>query len=664
MNFESVGSNSDSPFQGQSPNRANTNLASKIQGRCFHCKKQGHWFRDCPEKSPKKPEPSSGSRDLPKLQCPCGSGICIVRISTTKKNPVRKFYSCPGNSGSKCEFFKWCDTVMSDEISDLPVCACGAGICRMSTETSGPNAGRKFFVCPIKRGQGACNFFQWQDTQSMKTSNTLVNESVGSPQSTLITSGDTSPLSNNLVQVGDSCNQGMGVESPVAYTLEQSQKLKAFSALSRKDRVRLGEFNEQDRSDELALDEPSRKHHKLPRNEALKIDGSACDFTTQCLDMPQAKSVDTISEKRSQASVLISEADIHRRQPGFWRQISIVGATFPGASFMHSYFWSSTLPMTSVQLKQDFLVTDAIHQILVLHGQGWWGRLAFPPARCLAVPTPEPFVCCILDVEASTTIAQGTSDAERPKTNKLSLHTLCLDAEPLDVGLWEPSGVKSSPKIAPANIITESILEAFQQAAVRIEIALITLLKSMDFRDHESMVREANSTFAALECLSIDYQPFREQVKEFIYCAALLGAIEMCICSSEEIVEQYKLKKLQLDNISRLHAEATDALKASNERLQLLREKACHVKDLLIQIETEMSCCQAENVDLGARIAQISEDMFESKKSLDFASKEVEANLEVSEEREVKREAAKVALEKARSQLQPYYSLSSPNVNS
>uniref|UniRef100_A0A5B7BXT2 Putative Coatomer subunit alpha-3 n=1 Tax=Davidia involucrata TaxID=16924 RepID=A0A5B7BXT2_DAVIN len=90
----------------------------------------------------------------------------------------------------------------------------------------------------------------------------------------------------------------MEVESPVVDTLEHSQKLRAFSGQSRKDKVGLGEFKEQDTSDEPVFD------HKLSRHGALNINGSIFDFITQCLDMPRANSVDTMTEKTPQASVL------------------------------------------------------------------------------------------------------------------------------------------------------------------------------------------------------------------------------------------------------------------------------------------------------------------------------------------------------------------------
>ncbi|PKU81895.1 hypothetical protein MA16_Dca003912 [Dendrobium catenatum] len=43
-----------------------------------------------------------------------------------------------------------------------PTCSCGAGKCILMTFHDGEK-GRKYFACPIKKGQGACNHFQWYD---------------------------------------------------------------------------------------------------------------------------------------------------------------------------------------------------------------------------------------------------------------------------------------------------------------------------------------------------------------------------------------------------------------------------------------------------------------------------------------------------------------------
>lgn len=140
---------------------------------CFSCKGKGHWAAACPSKLQKlSPSSSSGAindADLPEIQCPCGAGRCLILVSKKPSNPDRKFYRCPyTRSPRDCSFFKWCDTLsfhLSPNVMETsyPTCPCGAGKCILLTEENGSNAGRKFFACPVKKGQGACTFSQFLD---------------------------------------------------------------------------------------------------------------------------------------------------------------------------------------------------------------------------------------------------------------------------------------------------------------------------------------------------------------------------------------------------------------------------------------------------------------------------------------------------------------------
>ncbi|XP_050383034.1 cold shock domain-containing protein 3-like [Argentina anserina] len=46
---------------------------------------------------------------FPALQCPCGVGQCRILTAKTGNNIGSQFYRCPGNEGSSCGFFKWCN---------------------------------------------------------------------------------------------------------------------------------------------------------------------------------------------------------------------------------------------------------------------------------------------------------------------------------------------------------------------------------------------------------------------------------------------------------------------------------------------------------------------------------------------------------------------------
>ena len=169
---------------------------------CYRCNKLGHFIKDCPEithkRSPISQRPSSSSStttdlEFPTTYCRCGVGLCEIRVSMSSSNPGRKYYRCPGKyvcnffflfwalffgsiwscfrmitlwmilfyfgflQDKHCGYFKWCDELREDEIRksqpevNFPTCKCGAGVCIVRVEESGPNADRSYFACPIKK---------------------------------------------------------------------------------------------------------------------------------------------------------------------------------------------------------------------------------------------------------------------------------------------------------------------------------------------------------------------------------------------------------------------------------------------------------------------------------------------------------------------------------
>ncbi|XP_073012862.1 uncharacterized protein [Typha latifolia] len=170
------------------------NAAEEKKPLCFVGEQEGNRSLDSPLKAKASPGPSrpaADGRDYPVKQCPCGGGLCVVLVSRTERNPGRHFYRCPMKSVSeRCNFFQWCDMASPNQQHGFnspanqtynvrspvklnqqngpskaiyPICSCSAGRCSVLTMQHGENAGRKYYACAIKKGQGACNHFQWVD---------------------------------------------------------------------------------------------------------------------------------------------------------------------------------------------------------------------------------------------------------------------------------------------------------------------------------------------------------------------------------------------------------------------------------------------------------------------------------------------------------------------
>ncbi|CAL5431328.1 unnamed protein product [Camellia sinensis] len=178
-----------------------------------------------------------------------------------------------------------------------------------------------------------------------------------------------------------------------------------------------------------------------------------------------------------------------------------------GSTYYHN---DSALPTTTLFLTDNCLKGTAICQILGFNVKGWCGRLVFSPSQCLIFPAPKPFFCCVVP-------------AFHPIFVPLDVDTFDVAAPNIAMpssSLSGPSGLSPPPKILQGNTMTNSIVEVFKQATVRLQDDLLNVLKSKDFHDHESMILEACFIFCALDALFVDSQPFKEQAEEFIGCAA------------------------------------------------------------------------------------------------------------------------------------------------
>uniref|UniRef100_A0A6N2LJS8 Uncharacterized protein n=1 Tax=Salix viminalis TaxID=40686 RepID=A0A6N2LJS8_SALVM len=208
----------------------------KENDQCFTCKRLGNWSTDCPYKTPPKSLASSpGSSSSPSVQ---GPYLPVVR--------------CPcGTCKGGCGFFEWSDDIVAR--FKPPMCPCDAGTCSLNIVSSGPDSGRWYFACRITKGHGACNFFQWADSEGNNMKNVQGDESRGYPAPRSLFPGNQDLIVNNEPCKQDNQSSDIEFESAMAGIVENYANTSMASPI-RKDEV-LGR--------DLVMQNPESRDHDV-----------------------------------------------------------------------------------------------------------------------------------------------------------------------------------------------------------------------------------------------------------------------------------------------------------------------------------------------------------------------------------------------------------------
>ncbi|XP_056170017.1 uncharacterized protein LOC115672878 isoform X1 [Syzygium oleosum] len=560
-------------------------------GACFACKKQGHWMKDCPGKSPAKSQPPAA--DVPVLECRCGAGACAVRTSHSLQNPDRKYYKCPDrapNDVGGCGFFAWCDKYSA------PMCPCGAGRCRINFFEDPPPKGREYFSCRIRKGHGACEFFQWADSPTENVGSRDVATFVVAPP------------------------EVMEIESAMADAGEDYE----VDPLSMMDS---GEIEEV-----ICRFSAPERHLRVLESESLIPEA---DLDTQELAMEDVDLGESTTEQMQLVSRVTSPSPIRLRQQEYLRRISAAADMLAGSR--------GTL--------------DRLPGCLVIR---WCGRLSFPPRPSLADPSPTPSFCdCVsyglgilpsLAVDHMDISSVGQSHLESGmdyRNLQFSTGNSFL-AEHVSETSSEVSRFLSHPELA-SNHWSRGKMSVLNQMAKLVQKDIIDLLEKNSL-DHAHLEQEARDRLDCLDFLPVDSSQFKEQVKEFLLCASRLAEVERPTneTAMPNVLERCSRAKKRFRDVSEKHSVTSDAYAACDGRIKHLREDYQRAKETLLRIEAELHGCQVEHAELQGRFAEITREMEEAKSGMEEASRE--ASLAV-QRRESERCTARAALEKARLQL-------------
>ncbi|KAF7801899.1 endonuclease VIII-like 3 [Senna tora] len=655
-------------FQLHSPetsSRYSPRLVQRMQNdTCFRCHQQGHWARDCPLNSPnlKSRASTTENSDFPKIYCRCGHGPCEVKTVKNERNCGRKYYVCPIKRGKRCrDFVKWCDDP-ADEIAlrppayKFPTCSCGAGVCRKEKERNGPNEGRYYFACPIGEDHGACDFRLWEDTL---LGNPVIDPAQQSGQRTLHDFWEGNQVhKTNINDLGKDGDSPSGLSKRMRITGDsQCSLVKTIFEVPKGEDAVLKEARMEgvDHDQTTELSTPTN-HVNFPEFETV--------------DDVEDNSVpwDALEEKARSSSRLSTSSKIQSRQREFQRQIStaaiasLVADPYPEnwlgrLVFFHPNLTDTSIVLVSIGAFIESQPTEKGYLRRVLTGGGAdRDRVKRHRVKCRSV---QP---------SGRRLSKGVVMIQVPHWGGVSPsfdNIIVPKEESKHDGLCEPNQLLiTKPEIseneASLNLSPGSQRKAMSKAQRQRQVVLymqkdlLRELESLNPLDYESMRVAAEATFDLLSTLSVDYKQFSEHVWAFINSTASLAEIENSIkgdLSPEEYIRCYEEGKVRLANICDDYGKTKALLEGSHQRSQSLHKEASRLKAMLHEVEDQLTSCEQETLKMETRLGEINASMVEAEKSLEKAAEQASTARKLSEEKKAKQVAAKTALEKAKLEL-------------
>lgn len=214
-------------------------------------------------------------------------------------------------------------------------------------------------------------------------------------------------------------------------------------------------------------------------------------------------------------------------------------------------------------------------------------------------------------------------------------------------------GALAIPSLSKTKM-SKSISNAFCEAAQHLQNDLLTLLETMDTKDHMAMREAAEATFDALDHLFFGHEDFKNRVNELIHCASLLSEIEQSMPtddSYQRLVERCSSERKRLDEINCVHAETINTVINKKKCLKDLQEEISSTLDWLFQIEAEIYCFEIEMRGMEIELERISRDKEELEGKYLIAFEEMEKTKKLFERKEAECDAAKAAYDRARALL-------------
>lgn len=184
---------------------------------------------------------------------------------------------------------------------------------------------------------------------------------------------------------------------------------------------------------------------------------------------------------------------------------------------------------------------------------------------------------------------------------------------------------------------------------------LLADLEALAPHEHESMKEAAETAFAILNDLRVDYKKFSGHVLDYINFASSIAEIDKSnenILTVEDLNKLFEEEKVRFAQLQHDHAKTKALLKVSQRHRQLLCEQVSNLKALLNEKQNQLKFCELETLEIETRLGDLERNIFVTEIAMKERAEQTKVKKKQSEERQAKQIAAQEALQKAKLELE------------
>ncbi|XP_014491037.1 uncharacterized protein LOC106753695 isoform X3 [Vigna radiata var. radiata] len=171
--------------------------------------------------------------------------------------------------------------------------------------------------------------------------------------------------------------------------------------------------------------------------------------------------------------------------------------------------------------------------------------------------------------------------------NKLAIKNVSQQHAQLSTGLVSPSKLQYGERKSKASWHREMILFTQQQ--------LLAGLETLAPQEHESMKEAAETTFAILNVLQVDYKKFSDHVLDYISFSSSIAEIDKSmenLLIMEDLNKLFEEEKMRLAQLQDNHVKTKASLEASKRHRQLLCEEVSNLEAMLNEKQNQLKFCE------------------------------------------------------------------------